>query len=203
MLQLCPYLAQWYVSELLFIICDNGEYRYFMRKFQWLSWKNVWSIFLLTSSCLKDDKHVERNLRPGNLSVTSKWSRIPAYPAINYFTITITDHSSIDLQNWKNSWRWLSSGMQNPYDGGSNLLWNVGQYLPDYTVLHSRRQSSSYSSPWEFQMSTSKNSICQFYAPNTFWYYTILTPTAPSCRVRDEASLGQGYDKSWIKRNIK
>jgi hypothetical protein len=36
-----------------------------------------------------------------------------------------------------------------PNDGGSKLLWNVGQYLPDYTVLHPRRQPSSYSSPWE------------------------------------------------------
>jgi hypothetical protein len=28
----------------------------------------------------------------------------------------------------------------NPDEGGSELLWNVGQYLPDYTVLlHPRR----------------------------------------------------------------
>jgi hypothetical protein len=26
---------------------------------------------------------------------------------------------------------------------GSNIIWNVGQYLPDYTVIHPRRQSSS------------------------------------------------------------
>jgi hypothetical protein len=29
--------------------------------------------------------------------------------------------------------------------GGSKLLWNVGQYLPDYTAQHSIRQPSSYS----------------------------------------------------------
>jgi hypothetical protein len=28
-------------------------------------------------------------------------------------------------------------------DGGSKLLWNVGQYLPDYTVQHPRREPSS------------------------------------------------------------
>jgi hypothetical protein len=34
-------------------------------------------------------------------------------------------------------------------DGGSKHFWNVGHYLPDYTVQHPRRQPSSYSSPWE------------------------------------------------------
>jgi hypothetical protein len=36
-----------------------------------------------------------------------------------------------------------------PDDLGSKLLWSVGQYLPDYTVLHPRRQPSSNSSPWQ------------------------------------------------------
>jgi hypothetical protein len=31
-----------------------------------------------------------------------------------------------------------------PDDGGSKLLWNVGQYLPDYTLLNPRGQPSSY-----------------------------------------------------------
>jgi hypothetical protein len=35
-----------------------------------------------------------------------------------------------------------------PDDGGSKLLCNVGQYLPDYTLQHPRRQPSSYTSPW-------------------------------------------------------
>jgi hypothetical protein len=30
-----------------------------------------------------------------------------------------------------------------PYDGGSKLLWNVGQYLSDYTVQYHRRQPYS------------------------------------------------------------
>jgi hypothetical protein len=29
---------------------------------------------------------------------------------------------------------------------GSKHIWNVGQFLPDYTAQHPRRQSSSYSS---------------------------------------------------------
>jgi hypothetical protein len=32
---------------------------------------------------------------------------------------------------------------------GSKLLWNVGLLPPDCTAQHCRRQSSSYSSPWE------------------------------------------------------
>jgi hypothetical protein len=39
-----------------------------------------------------------------------------------------------------------------PDDGGSKDLWNVGKLLPDYTVLQPRRQSSSYSLPWEPQI---------------------------------------------------
>jgi hypothetical protein len=39
-----------------------------------------------------------------------------------------------------------------PDDGGSKDLWNVGKFLPDYTVLQTRRQPSSYSPPWEPQI---------------------------------------------------
>jgi hypothetical protein len=42
-----------------------------------------------------------------------------------------------------------------PDDGGSKLLWNVGHLLPDFTVQHPRRQSSSYSLPWEPEISPS------------------------------------------------
>jgi hypothetical protein len=31
----------------------------------------------------------------------------------------------------------------NPDDGGSMLLWNVGQYLPYHKTLHPRRQQPS------------------------------------------------------------
>jgi hypothetical protein len=37
--------------------------------------------------------------------------------------------------------------------GGSRHLRNVGQCLPDYTVQHSRRQSSSYSPLWGHEIS--------------------------------------------------
>jgi hypothetical protein len=40
-------------------------------------------------------------------------------------------------------------GAHNPDDGGSKHLWNVGQFLPDYTAQHPRRQPSSFSPPWE------------------------------------------------------
>jgi hypothetical protein len=36
-----------------------------------------------------------------------------------------------------------------PDDGGSKHLWNVSQFPPGYLAQHHRRQSSSYSPPWE------------------------------------------------------
>jgi hypothetical protein len=38
-------------------------------------------------------------------------------------------------------------------EAASVSVWNVGQLLPDYTVQHPRRQPSSYSSPWEPEIS--------------------------------------------------
>jgi hypothetical protein len=46
---------------------------------------------------------------------------------------------------------WLRHQGDEIIPGGSKHLWNVGQYLPDYTA-HPRRQSSSYSSPSEPQL---------------------------------------------------
>jgi hypothetical protein len=40
-------------------------------------------------------------------------------------------------------------GDEGPDDGGSKVLWNDGKLLPDYTALQPRRQSPSYSPPWE------------------------------------------------------
>jgi hypothetical protein len=37
--------------------------------------------------------------------------------------------------------------------GGSKHLWNVGKLLPDYRAQHPRRQPSSYSPPWEPEIS--------------------------------------------------
>jgi hypothetical protein len=53
-----------------------------------------------------------------------------------------------------NLWRWLSSWMLCPDDGGSKHLWNVGQFLPDYAAQQPRRQSSSFSLPWEPETSS-------------------------------------------------
>jgi hypothetical protein len=65
-----------------------------------------------------------------------------------------------DFMFWpRRIWRWLSAGMLRvdigqrreayrlhrygrPDDGGSELLWNVCQYLADYTAQHSRIQAS-------------------------------------------------------------
>jgi hypothetical protein len=40
-----------------------------------------------------------------------------------------------------------------PGDGGSKYLWNVDQFLLDYTARHPVRHSSSYSPPWEPEIS--------------------------------------------------
>jgi hypothetical protein len=37
---------------------------------------------------------------------------------------------------------WRLTGVYCPDGEGSEHLWNVGQFLPDYTVQHPRRQSS-------------------------------------------------------------
>jgi hypothetical protein len=44
-------------------------------------------------------------------------------------------------------------GDQNPDNGGSTHLWNVGLLQPDYTALNTIRLSCSYSSPWEPEIS--------------------------------------------------
>jgi hypothetical protein len=40
-----------------------------------------------------------------------------------------------------------------PDDGGSKRLWNVGKFLPGYTAQHPGRKLSSYSPPWEPEIS--------------------------------------------------
>jgi hypothetical protein len=40
-----------------------------------------------------------------------------------------------------------------PDDGGSKNLWNIGKLLPDYTAQHPRSQPTSYSPPWEPEIS--------------------------------------------------
>jgi hypothetical protein len=56
-----------------------------------------------------------------------------------------------------------------PDDGGSKHLWNVGKLLPDYTAQQPRRQPSSYSPPWEPQISLSHvNVFCSSYLMSKF-----------------------------------
>jgi hypothetical protein len=45
-----------------------------------------------------------------------------------------------------------------PGDGGNKHLWNVGNILPDYTALQLRRQKSTYSPPWEPEISLGSES---------------------------------------------
>jgi hypothetical protein len=46
-------------------------------------------------------------------------------------------------------------------DGRSEHLWNVGQFLPDYTAHNPRRLSSSHSPPWEAEISSIWNKLCE------------------------------------------
>jgi hypothetical protein len=71
-------------------------------------------------------------------------------------------------------WRWQPSGIQNhvdqrfrhakclrrPDDANCMDLWNVGLHQ-DYTVIYSKRLSSSYSQPWEQGIS---HGVCLCYA---------------------------------------
>jgi hypothetical protein len=68
----------------------------------------------------------------------------------------------------RGGWRWLYCVMlhlnsyclhHRPDERNSNHLWNVGQYLPDYTVKDSRRQQSACLSPWEPEISPRGKSV--------------------------------------------
>jgi hypothetical protein len=59
------------------------------------------------------------------------------------------------------SWRFRSACC--PDDGGSKHLWNVGKLLPDYMAWQLRRQSSSYSLPWEPQISQNSYDLPKIY----------------------------------------
>jgi hypothetical protein len=57
---------------------------------------------------------------------------------------------------------------------GSKHLRNVGQVKPDNTAQHPRRQSSSYSSPWETEISPGKYRVVQkelYTFKNVFYKY--------------------------------
>jgi hypothetical protein len=48
-----------------------------------------------------------------------------------------------------NVWGSRARLIPRPDNRGSKHLWNIGKLLPHYTAQHPRRQSSSYSPPWE------------------------------------------------------
>jgi hypothetical protein len=60
---------------------------------------------------------------------------------------------SANFVNYRLIFLMWESGNHYPDDGGSKFFWNTGQYLPDYMVLHPRRQQSSYLPLWEPQIS--------------------------------------------------
>jgi hypothetical protein len=57
-------------------------------------------------------------------------------------------------------WKWLSS--HRPDDGGSKHLWNIGKLLPDYTAQQPTKRPSSYSPPWESQISRTLTLFLEF-----------------------------------------
>jgi hypothetical protein len=76
------------------------------------------------------------------------------------------------MSSWAHERTWQYWGRNLLYKRSAHmcqLLWNVGQYLPDYTVLHPKRHPSSYSSPWEPHISPwiSLSNISCLYEPNS------------------------------------
>jgi hypothetical protein len=58
-----------------------------------------------------------------------------------------------------------------PDDGGSTYLWNVGRQL-FYTAVHPRRQYwTSYSLPWELEISHNIKVDRKFVVCNEFYIY--------------------------------
>jgi hypothetical protein len=60
---------------------------------------------------------------------------------------------------------WCFKGAYCPHDGGSKNLWNVSQFLPNYTLQHLRRKSSSYSLLWEPETSLNSGMSKIIWAP--------------------------------------
>jgi hypothetical protein len=65
------------------------------------------------------------------------------------------------------------------HTASSKHLLNVGKLLPDYTEQHPKRQSSSYSPPWEPEISPSINSS-SFYDSLLVWTSVCFIPQALS-----------------------
>jgi hypothetical protein len=52
-------------------------------------------------------------------------------------------------------------------------LWNVGQFLPDYTAQHPRRKASSYSPSWESEISPEMYLLYKTF--REFWWMAVTT----------------------------
>jgi hypothetical protein len=76
-----------------------------------------------------------------------------------------------------------------PDDGGSKHPWNVGRRIPDYKAQHPRRQLSSYSLPWEPEISPIQRLI------------KIIYPYAPRCK-GDIEYLTVDVKTWWLCKNI-
>jgi hypothetical protein len=70
---------------------------------------------------------------------------LPSYLKMTVFW----DAAPCSLVEVNSSFRGAYWPHHRPDVGGSKNLWNVGHFLPDCTVQHPRRQSSSCSSPWD------------------------------------------------------
>jgi hypothetical protein len=80
----------------------------------------------------------------------------------------------IFIQSYHRIGNWKLDGVR-PGDGGSKHIWNVGQFLKDCTAQHLRRQPSSYSSPWEPEISPAG----QWF---NIWSFSRRRPAAIQCR---------------------
>jgi hypothetical protein len=78
-------------------------------------------------------------------------------------------------------WSWESSGTHRPDDGGSTHLWNVGRHRFDYRAVYPRRLWTSYSPPWEpeishnLMLSTSSQPVRSGFTPSAFRLTTLVS----------------------------
>jgi hypothetical protein len=63
-----------------------------------------------------------------------------------------------------------------PDDGGSKYLWNADKRLPDYTAQQPRKQPSTYSPPWEPEISPFGVSAVQPPLSTCFLLHAVLAP---------------------------
>jgi hypothetical protein len=78
--------------------------------------------------------------------------------------------------------RYLSSGLLRRDNGGSKQLWNVSKLLPYCTAQQPKRQPSSYSPPWEPEISQVNLSFSRLYsvAPGKYWNRDLKQVTTAS-----------------------